>query len=75
MNCKPLEESSQTSSMNFNIQNTEMRFHNVGQGSCKLKQAITKIGKKNHLGNKSLYYKHFTFIYNFNEHIAKYAKV
>lgn len=46
MNCKPLEESSQISSMNFNIQNTEMHFHNVGQGSCKLKQTITKIGKK-----------------------------
>lgn len=52
MNCKPLEENSQISSMNFNIQNTEMHFHNVGQGSCKLKQTITKIGKKNHLGNK-----------------------
>lgn len=75
MNCKLLEESSQIFSMNFNIQRTEMPFHNVGQGSCKLKQTIAKIGKKIFLGNKSLYYKHFTFIYNFNEYIVKYAKV
>lgn len=75
MNCKPLEESSQISSVNFNIQNTEMHFHNVGQGSCKLKQTITKIGKKKSFRKQNLYYKHFTFIYNFNEHIAKYAKV
>ena len=46
MNCKLLEESSQIFSMNFNIQSTEMPFHNVGQGSCKLKQTIAKIGKK-----------------------------
>lgn len=53
-----------------------MHFHNVGQGSYKLKQKITKIGKKLfRKQNKSLYYKHYTFIYNFNEYIVKYVKV
>lgn len=54
MNCKLLEESSQIFSMNFNIQSTEMPFHNVGQGSCKLKQTIAKIGKKNFRKQKSV---------------------
>ena len=74
MNCKLLEESSQIFSMNFNIQRTEMPFHNVGQGSCKLTDNCQN-WKKIFLGNKSLYYKHFTFIYNFNDYIVKYAKV
>ena len=76
MYCKPLEESSQTLYVNFNIQSTEMHFHNIGQGSYKLKQKITNIGKKIfRKQNKSLYYKHYTFIYNFNEYIVKYVKV
>ena len=76
MNCEPFEESMQIFSVNFNIQSTEMSFHNVAQGGCKLKQTITNLGKKFYLDNKSknLYYKHFTFIYNFNGCIVKYFK-
>lgn len=74
MNCEPFEESMQIFSVNFNIQSTEMSFHNVAQGDCKLKQTITNLGKKNYLKNKNLYCKNFTFIYNFNGCIVKYVK-